>query len=229
MEESHSSWVVIVSSPPCHNHQDWHHYHCSLLHPPPLYPMQFVHLLMWTLEDDPSRGSPSSKVIGSSTSSLRSKLANANSTLLFKPLSSENTSHIFVFPFNHSSLCLYIRWRLVCTYTTKSSNTTTNYKEKSSIEEFILEWRVHFYWGRDKRVQQSMPPTSRYIKSLVLLIKCQFHTLIHDRIQWKHCNLVDLEILKTIKSVEFWMGPKILLSPYEVQWGWNHSQTSWNN
>ena len=159
MEESHSSWVVIVSSPPCHNHQDWHHYHCSLVHPPPpLYPMQSVHLLMWTLEDDPSRGSPSSKVIGSS---------------------------------------LYIRWRLVCTYTTKSQDKTTNYKEKSSIEEFILEWRVHIYWGRDKRVQQSMPPTSRYIKSLVLLIKCQFHTPIHDRIQWKHCNLANLEILKS--------------------------------
>jgi hypothetical protein len=118
---------MTVNSPPCHNHQDWHHYHCSLLHPPPLplYPMQFVHLLMWTLEDDPSRGSPSSKVTGSSTSSLRSKLANANSTLLFKPISSENTSHIFVFPLNHSSLYLYIRRRLVCTYTTKSPDTTT--------------------------------------------------------------------------------------------------------
>jgi len=120
---------MTVLSPPCHNHQDWHHYHCCLFHPPPppppLYPMQSVHLLMWTLEDDPSRGSPSSKVTGSSTSSLRSKLANANSTLLFKPLSSENTSHIFVFPFNHSSLCLYIRQRLVCTYTTKSLDTMT--------------------------------------------------------------------------------------------------------
>ena len=119
MEESHSSWVVIVSSPPCHNHQDWHHYqyHCSLLHPPPLYPMQFVHLLMWTLEDDPSRGSPSSKVTGSSTSSLRSKLANANSTLLFKPLSSENTSHIFVLPFNHSSLFwLLLLCKTCCKY-----------------------------------------------------------------------------------------------------------------
>ena len=42
----------------------------------------------------------------------------------FKPISSRNTSHIFVFPFNHSSLCLHIR-RLVCTYTTKSPDTTT--------------------------------------------------------------------------------------------------------
>jgi hypothetical protein len=58
------------------------------------------------VEDDPSRVSPSSKVTGSSTGSLRSKLANANSTLLSKPISSGKTSHIFVFPFNHSSLCL---------------------------------------------------------------------------------------------------------------------------
>ena len=32
------------------------------------------------------------------------------------------------------------------------------------------------------------------------LIKCQSHTLVHDRIQWKHCNP---EILKTIESVRF--------------------------
>jgi len=57
-----------------------------------------------------------SKVIGPSTSSLRSKLANTNSTLLSKLVSSQNTSYIFLFPFNHSSLYLYIRQRLVCTY-----------------------------------------------------------------------------------------------------------------
>jgi hypothetical protein len=49
-----------------------------------------------------------------------------------------------------------------------------------------------------------MPPTLRYLKGLVLLIKCQFHTLIHDRIQWKHCNLANLEVLKTVKSAEFY-------------------------
>ena len=30
------------------------------------------------------------------------------------------------------------------------------------------------------------------------LIKCQSHTLIHDRTQWKHCNP---EIVKNVKSV----------------------------
>jgi len=58
------------------------------------------------VEDDPSRVSPSSKVLDSNTGSLISKLANSNSTLLSKPISSGNTSHIFVFPFNHSSLYL---------------------------------------------------------------------------------------------------------------------------
>ena len=62
---------------------------------------------------------------------------------------------------------------------------------------------VHFYWGCDKRVEQSMPPTSRYIKGLVLLIICQFHTLIHDRIQWKHYNLAILEILKLLSLLNF--------------------------
>jgi hypothetical protein len=38
---------------------------------------------------------------------------------------------------------------------------------------------------------------------MVPLIKCQFHTLLHDRIQWKHCNPANLEILKTVKSTEF--------------------------
>ena len=52
--------------------------------------------------------------------------------------------------------------------------------------------------------------TSRYIDGLMLLIKCQFHTLIH-RIRWKRCNLANLEILKTVKSVEFRMGPVIAL------------------
>jgi hypothetical protein len=59
--------------------------------------------------------------------------------------------------------------------------------------------------------------TLRYIEGLVLLIKSQFHALIHDRIQWKRCNPANLEILKTVKSAEFWMEPKILLSPYEVR------------
>jgi hypothetical protein len=49
-----------------------------------------------------------------------------------------------------------------------------------------------------------MPPTSRYIKGLVLLIKCQFHTLIHDRIQWKHCNLANLEILNFEWDLKFY-------------------------
>ena len=30
--------------------------------------------------------------------------------------------------------------------------------------------------------------SSRYIEGLVLLIKYEFHTLIHDKIRWKHCN-----------------------------------------
>ena len=42
-------------------------------------------------------------------------------------------------------------------------------------------------------VRQPMSLTSRYIEGLVLLIKYEFHTLIHDKIQWKHCNP---EILK---------------------------------
>jgi len=37
-------------------------------------------------------------------------------------------------------------------------------------------------------VQQPMSLTSRYIEGLVLLIKYEFHTLIHDKIQCKHCN-----------------------------------------
>ena len=32
------------------------------------------------------------------------------------------------------------------------------------------------------------------------LIKCQSHTLLYDRTQWKHYNP---EILKTVKSVNF--------------------------
>jgi hypothetical protein len=45
--------------------------------------------------------------------------------------------------------------------------------------------------------------TSRYIEGLMILIKCQFHTLTHDTIKWKCCNPTNLEILKTIKSTEF--------------------------
>jgi hypothetical protein len=74
-----------------------------------------------------------------------------------------------------STQCLQIRQRLVCRYTTKSLDTMTK-----------------------RRVQQSMPPTSRYIKGMVSLIKCQFHTLLHDRTRWKHCNPANLEILKTV-------------------------------
>ena len=48
----------------------------------------------------------------------------------------------------------------------------------------------------DRGVQQSAPPTSRYIESLMCLIKFQSLALIYDRIQWKRCNP---EILKTIK------------------------------
>jgi hypothetical protein len=37
----------------------------------------------------------------------------------------------------------------------------------------------------------------------MLLIKCQFHTLIYYRIQWKRCNPANLEILKTVKLLNF--------------------------
>ena len=36
----------------------------------------------------------------------------------------------------------------------------------------------------------------------------------------------NVAILKTINSIEIWMGSKIILFAYEFQWGWNHSQTS---
>ena len=82
--------------------------------------------------------------------------------------------------------------------------------------------------GANRRgVRQPMSLTSRYIEELVLLIKYKFHTLIHDKIQWKHCNPPILKSWKTDKFAGFWMKSKILLSPYEIQWGWNHSQTSW--
>ena len=116
-----------------------------------------------------------------------------------------------------SAQCLQIRQRLVCRYTTKSLDTMT--KRRVQQKNLYLS-EVYIFTGavtRDRRVQQSMPTTSRYIEGLVLLIKCKFHTLIHDRIQWKCCNPANLEILKTGKSAKFGMGPKILLSPYEVQ------------
>ena len=46
-------------------------------------------------------------------------------------------------------------------------------------------------------------------------------------VTWKHYNLSIPKSWKTDKSARFWMKSKILLSPYEIQWGWNHSQTSW--
>jgi hypothetical protein len=45
----------------------------------------------------------------------------------------------------------------------------------------------------------------------VLLIKCQSHTFIRDRIQCKCLNSTNHEIPKTIKSVEFLMVYEVLL------------------
>ena len=59
---------------------------------------------------------------------------------------------------------------------------------------------VYVITGHYKGVEQSTPLTLRYIEGLMHLIKCQSPTLIHDRIQWKHCNP---ETLNTIKSIEF--------------------------
>jgi len=42
------------------------------------------------------------------------------------------------------------------------------------------------------------------------LIKCQSHTFIRDRVQWKCLNSTNHEILKTMKSVEFWMVYEVL-------------------
>ena len=50
------------------------------------------------------------------------------------------------------------------------------------------------------QLQQSAPPTSRYIERLMCLTKFQSLTPLHDRIQWKHCNP---EILKTVKFVNY--------------------------
>lgn len=42
------------------------------------------------------------------------------------------------------------------------------------------------------------------LRSILLLwIQCQFHTLIHNRIQYKCCNPDNPKILKTIKSTNF--------------------------
>ena len=74
------------------------------------------------------------------------------------------------------------------------------YHRKSSclINDFGLSEGYIFSKGHDRGIQQSMAPKSGYIKGLVLLIKCQSHTLIHDRMQWKCCNLANLEILETV-------------------------------
>lgn len=37
------------------------------------------------------------------------------------------------------------------------------------------------------------------------------------------------EIPKMVKSTGFWEGSEILLSQYEIWWGWNNPQTSWVN
>jgi len=68
--------------------------------------LNIVDIINTSLEDDPSTVSPSPKVTGPSNGSLRSKLAKDISTLLSKPILLVKTSHIYVFPFNHSSLCL---------------------------------------------------------------------------------------------------------------------------
>ena len=89
--------ISSINSPPQCLNQQTHQIHCPA---PPLCPSDDLHPV--GVEDDPSIGSSSSKVTGSSTGSLRSVLANANSVLLSKPISSRKTSHIFLFPFTHS-------------------------------------------------------------------------------------------------------------------------------
>jgi len=79
------------------------------------------------------------------------------------------------------------------------------------VEEFNNQCHQH------QQVQKQMPPTSSFLKSFMLLNKCQSHTLMHDRIKWKHYKPPNHEILKTIKFVEFLVNSKITVSPYEIQ------------
>ena len=48
-----------------------------------------------------------------------------------------------------------------------------------------------------------MAPTSGYIKGLVLLIKFQSHSLIHDRIQSNDYNLANPESFKLLSLLNF--------------------------
>lgn len=92
-----SNIFTISSPPPCQNQQNHHHCQCSILHPPrpPKYPIQNLHLRCG-VENDLSKGSPSSKFTGSSTSSLRSKLANANNTSVQTRIIRMHIPHLFL-------------------------------------------------------------------------------------------------------------------------------------
>lgn len=59
---------------------------------------------------------------------------------------------------------------------------------------------------------------------IMILIKCQPHNLICDRIQSKNHNPINPEIFKIVRYFEFWMWYEILISPYEIQLGSNHSK-----
>lgn len=92
-----SNNFTISSPPPCQNQQNHHHCQCSIFHPPhpPKYPIQNLHLRCG-VENDLSKGSPSSKFTGSSTSSLRSKLANANNTSVQTRIIRMHIPHLFL-------------------------------------------------------------------------------------------------------------------------------------
>lgn len=92
-----SNIFTISSPPPCQNQQNHHHCQCSILHPPhpPKYPIQNLHLQRG-VENGLSKGSPSSKFTGSSTSSLRSKLANANNTSVQTRIIKMHIPHLFL-------------------------------------------------------------------------------------------------------------------------------------
>ncbi len=56
----------------------------------------------------------------------------------------------------------------------------------------------------DEQKSDEDTPTSKYIEDLMFLINPTLQTLLHDKIQhFRHCNPINLEILKIVKFVEF--------------------------